>query len=89
MYTSVVGERRSREPNTKQKRDVEMVHPSHHLQGSLSLERGGVGALEGDAGVVDENVAPPVLLLHLRGEPLPTQPFQPGKKRKTNTYKNT
>lgn len=36
----------------------------------LILERSWVGALEGDASVVDEDVAPPVLLLDFRRESL-------------------
>lgn len=40
------------------------------LSVSLILERSRVGALKGDAGVVDEDVAPPVFLLDLRRESL-------------------
>lgn len=36
----------------------------------LLLERGWVGALECNSGVVDEDVDLPVLLLHLRSEAL-------------------
>lgn len=54
-----------------------------HFFLSFVLERSWVGALEGDAGVVDEDVAPPVLLLDLRGESLLRRGVKRGQKQST------
>ena len=69
---------------TKKRREKPCIH--HPPPSRLSLERGGVGALEGDAGVVDEDVAPAVLLLYLRGEPLASA-ASPGKTDTKHTKK--